>query len=374
MSRAVALRLRASSPWELGIFIQVPVIVVIFYLWQILSLHGSMQDFHAFRGAAQDVLAGASPYPRPDAITIARAEQLVYPPVVAFLFAPFAVLPSTVAVVLYLVLIAAAVPLAVWALGVRDWRLLGVAFLWPTTQTVFGVGALGSLLTLCVALAWRWRNSPVRVAPLLAIAIVAKLFLWPLLVWLLATRRIKTAGATVALGVGTTMVAWAAIGFGGLREYPHLLGKLVDVFGPVAYSPSALALTLGASRDASRVLILLLAVPLLLGIVRLAGGGDGDRRSFTLALGAALLLTPILWLHYLVVLLVPLALARPRLSPLWFLTLALWATYSLEAHGEVWRILLLLSVLVATVASTLRSDPVLRTSASQARPTGEAVA
>ena len=374
MKRAVSLRLRSASPWEVGIFVQVPLIVVIFYLWQVLSLHGSMQDFHAFRGAAQDALGGASPYPQVDTITIARAEQLVYPPVVAFLFAPFAVLPSSVAVVFYLFVIAAAVPLTVWALGVRDWRLFGVAFLWPTTQTVFGVGALGSLLTLCVALAWRWRNSLWRAAPFLAVAVVAKLFLWPLLVWLVATRRVKTAGATVAIGVGATAVAWAAIGFGGLREYPHLLGKLVDVFGPIAYSPSALAMTLGASRDASRVVILLLAVPLLYGIVRLARDRDGDRRSLTLALGAALLLTPILWLHYLVLLLVPLALARPKLSPLWFLPMALWATYSLEAHGDVWRILLLLSVVVAALGATLHAGSAPRTSESLARPAGEAVA
>jgi hypothetical protein len=34
-------------------------------------------------------------------------------------------------------------------------------------------------------------------------------------------------------------------------------------------------------------------------------------------------LTPILWLHYLVLLVVPIALARPRLSLLWFAPLAL---------------------------------------------------
>ena len=40
--------------------------------------------------------------------------------------------------------------------------------------------------------------------------------------------------------------------------------------------------------------------------------------SLTLALAAGLVATPILWLHYLVLLVVPIALARPRLSALWF--------------------------------------------------------
>jgi hypothetical protein len=34
-------------------------------------------------------------------------------------------------------------------------------------------------------------------------------------------------------------------------------------------------------------------------------------------------MTPILWLHYLVLLVVPIALARPRLSALWFVPVAL---------------------------------------------------
>jgi hypothetical protein len=50
---------------------------------------------------------------------------------------------------------------------------------------------------------------------------------------------------------------------------------------------------------------------------------EGDRRSLTLVIAAALVLTPILWLHYLVLLFVPIALARPRLSGLWFVPLAL---------------------------------------------------
>ena len=50
---------------------------------------------------------------------------------------------------------------------------------------------------------------------------------------------------------------------------------------------------------------------------------EGDRRSLTLALAAGFVLTPILWLHYLVLLVVPIALARPRLSALWFAPLAL---------------------------------------------------
>jgi len=62
----------------------------------------------------------------------------------------------------------------------------------------------------------------------------------------------------------------------------------------------------------------------LLGLaVILARRGD-DVRAFTLAIAAALALTPILWWHYLALLIVPLALTRPRFSPIWLLPIAIW--------------------------------------------------
>ena len=56
-----------------------------------------------------------------------------------------------------------------------------------------------------------------------------------------------------------------------------------------------------------------------------ARGGD-EVRSFTCAVAATLALSPIVWLHYLVVLLVPLAIARPRFSLLWLLPALLWVS------------------------------------------------
>ena len=39
---------------------------------------------------------------------------------------------------------------------------------------------------------------------------------------------------------------------------------------------------------------------------------------------ATLALSPIVWLHYLVVLLVPMAISRPRFTTLWLLPVLLW--------------------------------------------------
>ena len=49
---------------------------------------------------------------------------------------------------------------------------------------------------------------------------------------------------------------------------------------------------------------------------------DRDVATLTLALAAGLAASPIVWAHYFLLLLVPLALARPRLSALWAVPLA----------------------------------------------------
>jgi hypothetical protein len=46
-----------------------------------------------------------------------------------------------------------------------------------------------------------------------------------------------------------------------------------------------------------------------------------DAKTLTLVIAAALAASPIVWVHYFLLLLVPLALTRPRLSALWFVPL-----------------------------------------------------
>ena len=77
-----------------------------------------------------------------------------------------------------------------------------------------------------------------------------------------------------------------------------------------------------------------------------------DLRSFTLALAASLALTPIVWLHYLVLLLVPLAIARPRFSAIWLVPLLLWLT-PLNGNGESIQPFLPALVVAAVIAVVL---------------------
>jgi hypothetical protein len=181
--------------------------------------------------------------------------------------------------------------------------------------------------------------------------IVAKLFLWPLLLWLVATRRYAHAAAAVVGGALATLAAWAVLGFAGMRDYLHVLRVLSDVEQSRGYSPIALGLSLGLSSGAARALALVVGAVAVLGIFVLARRPDGERLSLTATIAAALLLSPIVWLHYMVLLLVPLALSRPRLSAAWLvLPIPFWfATTNGQSHGHV----ALIVVTMVTAAAVL---------------------
>ena len=72
-----------------------------------------------------------------------------------------------------------------------------------------------------------------------------------------------------------------------------------------------------------------------------------------IAVVGALLATPVLWLHYLDLLFVPIALARPRLSAIWFAPLAFWITPLAHSGGSIWRICLVLAVSAYVVWRTV---------------------
>ncbi|MGH3066322.1 MAG: glycosyltransferase 87 family protein [Gaiellaceae bacterium] len=309
-------------------------------LRSLAGLHAPF-DFDIFLQAGEAVSRGDSPYVEPDvAIAEGRPAPYVYPPVLAFLVAPLTLLPDTVrgsstpGILFTLVLIACTVG-ALWALDVRDWRCYPVALLYPVTLENLEYGAIGPALALLVALGWRYRDRAPRASAAIGAAVVLKVFLWPLIVWLAATRRWKAAAGAAATTFGLALVSWAAIGFRGLADYPSLLRRLSDVEAERSYSAFAILRTIDVPETAARVIVVALCVGLLALAWRAARAAESepderDRRALTLALAAGFVLTPILWLHYLVLLVVPIALARPRLSMLWLAPLTLTVFEALD--------------------------------------------
>jgi len=129
----------------------------------------------------------------------------------------------------------------------------------------------------------------------------------------------------VAVAAVLVLGSWAAIGFTGLADYPDVLRRLQDVVELDSYTVYVVALDAGASTTVARALWLAVGIAVLAWVVVAARRGR-EREAFVLALAAALLLTPIVWLHYFALLLVVVALARTTLSLVWFVPLAMVVT------------------------------------------------
>jgi len=273
-------------------------------------------DTATFWAAGHAVVHGDSPYPNLSSLP-AHAGPLfapfVYPPVTAFELAPLSALPYDVAKLIFALASIGAIALALGLLGVRDWRCYAAVFSAAPVYAAVVIGTISPLLLLGAAAAWRYRHRAVVLGLLVAYLVTAKLFLWPLWLWLVATRRFRAAAVSAVAGVAAVAVSWAAIGFAGLRDYPALLQRLSGLTGVHSYSLYALG--------AGRIVPFLTVVAVVVAAVLL----HDDVRLFVVALGIALLATPILWPHYLVLLLVPLALVRPSFSVAWLAPLVLWA-------------------------------------------------
>ena len=132
-----------------------------------------------------------------------------------------------------------------------------------------------------------------------------------------------------------------------------MLSRLSALEAPAGYSPQALALKLGATPFLASAIRYAIAGGVLLAAALVARRPDGDRRSFALVLAGSILFSPIVWLHYLALLIVPTALARPRYGAVWLLPALLWVCPVRPAE-PTWLTVLVLAVLAAITASAVR--------------------
>jgi alpha-1,2-mannosyltransferase len=316
-------RVAQLATWIL--FAALPAIVVVLVFVSAVEDDAVAFDFRVFYAAAEAVLDGESPYQDLDDEDAAVARGYVYPPITAIAVIPFTLLPVELAGLLVMALLVGAALAIPYVLGVRDWRCYGLLLLWPPVISAVQTGTVTLLLALGAALAWRHRDRTAATATSIGVTLSLKLILWPLLVWLAATRRVLSAVAALAVGALLALGSWAAIGFTGLTEYPDVLRRLQDVVELDSYTLYVVALDAGASSAVARAIWLAVGAVVLVAVVLVARRGD-ERGAFVLAIAAALLLSPIVWLHYFALLAVVVALARPMLSLVWFVPLAMVVT------------------------------------------------
>ena len=304
-------------------------------VWTYLRLQANIADDTLgfdFAGTVWDggtaIREGRSPYPDAIASDVDVGNPALYPPLLMLLVAPVTVLPWWLGLTLWLAFLSAGFALALWALGVRDPRCYALAFI---SAPVFGDLVNGNatlLLVPLVALAWRWREQWLRSGIAIGLAISTKLLVWPLLFWLLGTRRYRAAGAALAAATLAVLLPWVAIGFDGLTSYPDLLRVASEIYGVHSYSVSTMASALGVGTELA--LRLAFATGLGIAVLALVAGRRGlDEVSVSLAVVASILGSPIVWEYNYALLFVPIAILRPRFSALWMVPLLVYWTHQL---------------------------------------------
>lgn len=281
-----------------------------------------------FRGTlwepARAFLDGSAIYPEPTRDAIVIGNPTVYPPLFILLTVPLALLPVTLASWVWFFLLGACVLAAMWVVGVRDWRCHVLAVTSPVVVHGLYYGNLTVLLLLPLAIAWRYRDRARVAGVAIGAAVAAKLFVWPLVVWLLLTRRFRAAAWAAGSAVVLVVVPWALIGFEGFTDYPALLRAVQDVYAIRSVSLSTVAGALGASVPVAVGVAAVAGLACLAAAVWVVRRADGERRAFAVLVAACVIATPIAWPNYCALLFVPIAITWPRLAPAWFFGYAVW--------------------------------------------------
>jgi glycosyl transferase family 87 len=323
---------------ELLCFGVIPVVALVLALAAYAGDDRLALDFHhELYRQADAVVHGRDAYESPSA-DLSDRSNLLWPMAAVLPVVPFTALPAGMADWLATAFVIAALVGALWLLAIRDWRVYGVVLLWPATIEAIQTANASLPLTFLVVLMWRYREYAIPAGLALGYGIAVKLFLWPLAVWLALVGRVR---AAVVAAVAAAASLLLLLPFIGIADYVRLLRRLGDTFEHETYTPFALLTDLGVPDSAARAITVAFGI----GILTLAW----RRGSLGLAIAAALVLSPIVWRHFFVLLLVPLALSRPRFDAVWLIPIGLWVGDG-TFNGAPWQTASVLGLVALTFA------------------------
>ena len=267
-------------------------------------------DFLAYHDAARRVLDGHQLYD----LSIHEAGGFglfYYPPPFALLILPFALLPADVAAWLWTAAIVAAFVVGVALMPVRGWvrwtTILLAGLSWPFAYAV-KLGQVGPILFLLFAIGWRWMDRPRVLGASIAAGALIKIQPALLLLWAAASRRL--AAVAVAVAVGLVVLVAAAVPTGGPGTWFDYLTMLRNVTDPITtphnFTAGAIAYQLGAGTAAAAVIQFTVSM-LVIAAVVVSARVATPAASYLVAVVASQLLSPLLWDHYALLLLLPAA-------------------------------------------------------------------
>ena len=266
-------------------------------------------DFTAYHRAAVRLLSGGPAYDV--SFQVAGVFGLFfYPPTFLPLVIVFGALPLDVAIAAWIAVLLASFVAGVVALPVRPrtrwWIVLLAGQSWPFLYGI-KLGQVGPLLFLLFALGWRWLDRPIALGISGALGAAIKLQPGIVFAWALVTRRFVAVAAGIAMLAILAVVATLLAGPASWGDFLGLLGRVSDpITTPHNFTPGAVAFQMGMSRDAASLLQWGSMAIVALIVVAAALALDATP-SYLVAVVASQLLSPILWDHYAMLLLLPVA-------------------------------------------------------------------
>ena len=266
-------------------------------------------DFLAYHQAAVRLLHGQPLYDM-SFQTTGGFGLFYYPPTFAPLIVPFGLLSATTAVWAWIAILIASFAVGVAILPVarpvRWWIVLLAGLSWPFVYAV-KLGQVGPVLFLLFAIGWRWLDDPVRLGASAALGAAIKLQPAIILVWAALTRRWAAVLAGVVVLAVLAVVALLLAGANAWSDFATLVRQVGD---PITtehnFTPGAVAFQLGVPA-ATASLLQVASTVVVVGAVLAAVRWATAEASYLVAVIASQLLSPILWDHYAMLLLLPVA-------------------------------------------------------------------
>lgn len=294
---------RFLPPLSLAVF----ALAIVAVLWAAGPTLG--YDYQAYLGAAGRLVDGQPLY---DATVAAPGPFAIYlyPPPFAVAFIPFVWLPGWLALAIWTSACVGMVAMAIAIVPVRieiRWILLLMAGLdWPVLYAI-KLGQVGPLLLLLFAGGWRWLDRPAAVGATIGIGALVKVQPALLFGWALLTRRWRLIGSGGAVLAGLSIITLPIVGLDAWVEFLRLLGRVGSpITTPHNFSPGAVAFQAGLAPSGAAA-VQTIATLGALAIAAFASLRRPPEVGFLATMVASQLVSPLLWDHYAILLLLPAA-------------------------------------------------------------------
>jgi alpha-1,2-mannosyltransferase len=271
-------------------------------------------DYQAYAQAAQRLLEGRALYD--SNVDLAGGFAIfLYPPPFALAVVPFALLPGSLGTWAWLGALMAAFLAGTAILPVRQGVRLAIVLLaalsLPFLYSV-KLGQVEPLLYLCFAIGWRQLDEPLPLGLAVAAGALTKVQPALLFAWMGFTRRWRAFVVGLVACGGAALAATLITGVGTWTDYVALLGRVSQpVTTPNNMTPGAVAWRLGTNLELADA-IQWAAVAATVAVTLFAWLRRDPATGFLVGVVASQLVSPLVWDHYAMLLLLPVALLLER--------------------------------------------------------------